>query len=101
MLLQTYKTLDNAELQTAWLSMETHDVSPFCYLDYMRYVYAQVKYASAYSPRILTVKSDDGAIQMIVPTKFDHFKRAYRLLGDIQGCGHPLHYLSQTLRQSR
>lgn len=82
------RKIDNPQLKEAWKRMEqAKGVSPFMYYDYMRYIWHQEKCFSAYSPAVACVKEGDEFL-MLLPLKWDMFKRRYKTLGDILGCGH-------------
>jgi hypothetical protein len=54
----------------------------------MKHVYRFTKYfVPQYKPVIFCVKDDKGEMLMIAPVKKNRFKRFYKMLGDIQGCG--------------
>ena len=82
------KNINSPRLKEAWKEMEqAKGVSPFLYYDYMRYIWYQEKYFSAYSPVVACVM-EGNTYQMLLPLKWDMFKRRYKTLGDILGCGH-------------
>lgn len=87
MRLRIFSTMDNQELHDAWLSMEENS-SPFLFYGYILYIWKFVKYFSFHSPRIVCVVSSQGEIMMIVPLKWNAFKRRYKMLADLQGCSH-------------
>ena len=61
--------------------------TPYLYLDYVQYVWHYVSRFTLYRPLVQCVLSEAGDILMIVPLKWDPFKRSYKMLTDIQGCG--------------
>lgn len=85
--LKIYKSINSPRLRAAWHDMEQESNNPFCYYEYMSYVWWFVKYTTLYSPRIACMEDDRGEVVAIAPLKWDMFKRCYRMLGDVQGCG--------------
>lgn len=75
------------QLETTWKAMETDQVSPFMYYDYMRYIVREEKRTPFHSVRIACVKFTDGEILMIVPLVYvKGLHPYYKMLGDIGGC---------------
>lgn len=67
--------------------METPDMSPFLYYDYMRYVRQSVALFKPFYTRIFCVSSETtGEVLMICPMKLRIDFKYYTLLGDMQGC---------------
>lgn len=85
MKLQLLHSIDAPAVRKVWL--EATDAQPFFQYDYLTYIWKQVKYFSMYSPRLACVCSDNGEPLMVLPLKWDGFKRCYKMLSDIQGCG--------------
>lgn len=86
MKLQLLHHIDCPAIRKMWQAAEC-DIQPFCQYDYLSYIWKQVKYFSFYSPRLACVVSEQGEPLMILPLKWDRFKRSYKMLADIQGCG--------------
>lgn len=86
MKLQLLHKIDTPVVRKWWVSMETN-TNPFFQYDYMSYIWKQVKYFSLYSPQIACIFSEQSEPLMILPLKLDIFKRNYKMLADIQGCG--------------
>ena len=82
--LKIYKSINSPRLRAAWHDMEQESNNPFCYYEYMSYVWWFVKYTTLYSPRIACMEDDRGEVVAIAPLKWDMFKRCYRMLGDVQ-----------------
>ena len=86
--LEITKKIDSPRLKEAWKKMEqARGVSSFLYYDYMRFIWQQEKRFSAYTPVVACVMEGDEYL-MLIPLKWDMFKRRYKMLGDIMGCGH-------------
>ncbi len=74
-------------LEKDWKSMETPDMSPFLYYDYMRYIKTSVTWFKPFFTRIFCVLSEGSdEILMICPMKLRVDFKYYTLLGDMQGC---------------
>ena len=85
--LKFFHDINNERLCAAWKEMEAQ-ASPFLYYDYVKYVWLHTSRFSAYMPRIAYVESrPHGKILMIVPLRWNIYKRCYKMLTDIQGCG--------------
>lgn len=62
--------------------------SPFLYFDYMKSVYRQTRFFIwQYKPVTAVVEDEAGRILMIAPLKRNIYTKAYKMLGDIRGCG--------------
>ena len=62
--------------------------SPFLYFDYMKSIYRQIRFfVWRYNAVIATVENENGEILMIAPLKRNVCTRAYKMLGDVRGCG--------------
>ena len=86
MKLQLFNNIDNPIVHKAWLAMAAK-AHPFLQYDYLSHIWKQVRYFSLYTPQLVCIVSDQGKILMILPLKWDRFKRNYKMLADIQGCG--------------
>lgn len=74
-------------LEKAWKAMETPDMSPFLYYDYMRYIKTSVTWFKPFFTRIFCILSEGSdEILMICPMKRRIDFKYYTLLGDMQGC---------------
>lgn len=75
------------ELENTWKPMETPDVSPFMYYDYMAYIVREERRKPCHKVRIACIKDASGEIRMIVPlVHVGGFKPHYKMLGDLGGC---------------
>ena len=85
---KTLEFIPFEKLETVWKSMETADVSPFMYYDYMAYIVRETRRNPFRAVRIACIKDADSAeILMIVAlVKVRGLHPYYKMLGDIGGC---------------
>lgn len=76
------------KLEAVWKAMESPDVSPFMYYDYMAYIVRREQWRPFHSVRIACIRDAATAdILMIVPlVRVLGLKPYYKMLGDIGGC---------------
>lgn len=80
-----FRSFSCRAVRDAWKSMETPDMSPYLYYEYMRYVERSTRLFRLYFPCVACVE-DKGEICMLIPMMKSFFGY-YKMLGDIQGCG--------------
>ena len=68
-------------------SIMTASANPFLQYGYIYNIWKQIKCFSLYSPLLACIVSDKDEPLMLLPLKWDRFKRNYKMLADIQGCG--------------
>ena len=74
-------------LEKVWKAMETPDMSPFLYYDFMRFIKTSVTWFKPFFIRIFCIVPEDSdEILMICPMKRRIDFKYYTLLGDMQGC---------------
>ena len=70
----------------AWDAASSY--SPFLYFGYLKSVYWQTRFfVWQYNPVVAVVEDDGGDILMLAPLKRNIYTHAYKMLGDIRGCG--------------
>ena len=75
------------ELENIWKQMETPDVSPFMYYEYMKYIVREEGHKPCHKVRIACIKDLSDEIMMIIPlVHVCGLKPYYKMLGDIGGC---------------
>ena len=77
------------QIERTWREWEMKSsYSPFLYFDYMKSIYRQIRFfVWRYNAVIATVENENGEILMIAPLKRNVCTRAYKMLGDVRGCG--------------
>lgn len=85
---KTLEFIPFRELEAVWKAMETPEVSPFMYYDYMAYIVRETRRNPFQSVRIACIKNADSSeILMIVAlVRISGQHPYFKMLGDIGGC---------------